>query len=116
MNLILESEEFLETSLEDSEYFGWEFTLVNELGASQDLTGQVRNINMLIDIESGTEVQSEQASITVRLSSVLIGEPAKKWTGSVVHTDGTLLDFYVVEAMPDRTIGMTVLKLGRLDT
>ena len=118
MSLIVDSEEFLEISLEDTELFGWAITsLTNSLDVSQtDLTGQVRSINMLIDMESGTEVQSEQASITLRLSSVTIGEPAKNWTGSVTHTDGTVLDFYVVEAMPDRTLGIVVLKLGRITT
>lgn len=116
MSLIEESEEFLAESLEDTDLFGWVIKLTNELGTDQELTGQVRHINMLIDIESGTEVQSEQASATVRLSTVTIGEPAKNWKADITDTNGNLYPCYVVEAMPDRTMGIVVLKLGRLDS
>ncbi len=62
MSLILRNEEFLERSLEDTEAFGWSFTLTNPLGESQAITGQARHINMLIDMDTGADVQQEQAS------------------------------------------------------
>jgi hypothetical protein len=115
MSLITRAEEFLERSLEDTDYFGWSFTLINPLGETQsDLTGQARHINMLIDIDTGAEVQEEQASVTVRLSSVTIGEPKKNWRVTVTDTAGNEYDCYVVEAMPDRTMGLVILKLGLL--
>ena len=116
MSLILRNEEFLERSLEDPEAFGWKFTLTNPLGESQELTGQARHINMLIDIETGADVQQEQASITPRLSSITIGEPKKNWLVTVKDTAGNEYECYVVEAFPDRTMGMIVLKLGLLET
>lgn len=114
MSLIQRNEEFLERSLEDQEAFGWEFTLTNPLGQSQTLTGQYRHINMLIDMETGTDVQQEQASITARLSTITIGEPVKGWRVTVSDTGGNEYQCHVVEAMPDRTFGIVVLKLALL--
>ncbi len=115
MSLILRNEAFLERSLEDTEAFGWEFTLTNPLDESQDLSGQVRHINMIIDMDTGQDVQQEQASVVVRLSSITIGEPEKDWRVDVTDTSGNEYNCYVVEAMPDRTFGIIVLKLGLLE-
>jgi len=115
MSLILRNEEFLERSLEDTEAFGWSFTLTNPLGESQALSGQARHINMMIDIDTGLEIQQEQASIVVRLSTVTIGEPKKNWLVRVTDTNGNEYDCYVTEAMPDRTFGIIILKLALLE-
>lgn len=116
MSLILRNEEFLARSLEDPEAFGWSFTLTNPLGESQEITGQTRHINMLIDMDTGSDVQQEQASIVARLSSITIGEPKKDWLVTVKDTVGNEYDCYVVLAIPDRTFGIIVLKLGLLET
>lgn len=116
MSLILRNEEFLERSLEDPEAFGWSFTLTNPLGESQDITGQARHINMLVDIETGADVQQEQASVVARLSTITIGEPKKDWLVTVTDTGGNEYECYVVLAIPDRTFGIIVLKLGLLET
>ena len=116
MSLIERSEEFLERSLEDTEAFGWTVILKNPLGESQPVSGQVRHINMLIDIDTGADVQQEQASATVRLSTITIGEPQKNWLVVITDTAGNEYDCYVVEAFPDRTLGIIVLKLGLLET
>ena len=115
MSLILRNEEFLERSLEDPEAFGWSFTLTNPLGESQTLTGQARHINMLIDMETGADVQQEQASIVARLSTITIGEPKKDWLVKVTDTAGNEYDCYVTLPIPDRTMGLIVLKLGLLE-
>lgn len=115
MSLITRNEEFLERSLEDTDAFGWEFTLTNPLGESQALSGQARHINMLIDMDTGADVQQEQASIVARLSTLTIGEPQKNWVVDVKDTAGNEYHCYVVEAFPDRTMGLVVLKLGRLE-
>lgn len=116
MSLILRSEEFLERSLEDTEAFGWSFTLTNPLGESQEISGQARHINMLIDMDTGADVQQEQASVTARLSSITIGEPKKDWLVTVTDTEDNEYECYVTEAFPDRTLGIIVLKLGLLET
>ncbi len=116
MSLILRNEEFLERSLEDTEAFGWTFTLTNPLGESQIITGQARHINMLIDMETGMDVQQEQASVVARLSTITIGEPKKDWLVTVTDTAGNSYDCYVVLAIPDRTMGLITLKLGLLET
>lgn len=113
-SLIERNEEFLERSLEDPEAFGWAFTLENPVGQTQDLTGQARNINMLIDMDTGLDVQNEQISVTARLSSITIGEPQKHWKITVTDTAGNIYECVVVEAIPDRTVGIIVLKLGLL--
>ena len=115
MSLITRNEEFLERSLEDSEAFGWGFTLTNPLGESQTITGQARHINMLIDMDTGADVQQEQASIVPRLSTITIGEPKKDWLVTVKDTAGNEYACYVVESIPDRTMGIIVLKLGLLE-
>ena len=115
MSLILRNEEFLERSLEDTEAFGWSFTLTNPLGESQSLSGQARHINLLIDMDTGLDVQQEQASIVVRLSTITIGEPKKNWLVKVTDTDGNEYDCYVVLPIPDRTMGIIVLKLALLE-
>ena len=115
MSLITRNEEFLERSLEDPEAFGWEFTLTNPLGESQVITGQARHINMLIDMDTGADVQQEQASVVPRLSTITIGEPKKGWLVDVKDTNGNEYNCYVVESFPDRTMGIIVLKLGLLE-
>ncbi len=115
MSLILRNEEFLERSLEDTDAFGWTFTLTNPLGESQTITGQARHINMLIDMETGADVQQEQASVVARLSTITIGEPKKNWLVKVTDTVGNEYDCYIVLAIPDRTMGLIVLKLGLLE-
>ena len=115
MSLILRNEEFLERSLEDTGAFGWTFTLTNPLGESQPITGQARHINMLIDMETGADVQQEQASVVPRLSTITIGEPKKNWLVKVTDTAGNEYDCYVTLAIPDRTMGLIVLKLGLLE-
>lgn len=115
MSLILRNEEFLERSLEDMGAFGWTLTLTNPLGESQEITGQVRHINMLIDMETGLDVQQEQTSVVVRLSTITIGEPKKDWLVTVTDTAGNPYDCYVVLAIPDRTMGLIILKLGLLE-
>ena len=115
MSLILRNEEFLERSLEDTDAFGWSFTLTNPLGESQSLSGQARHINMLIDMDTGADVQQEQASVIARLSTITIGEPKKDWLVTVTDTAGNSYECYVVEAFPDRTMGIIVLKLALLE-
>ena len=115
MSLIERSEALLARSLEDPSLWGWPIKLTNLAGDSQELHGQARNISMLIDMESGTEVQQEQSSVTVRLSSVEIGDPVKGWRVEVTDTAGTICKTYVVEPFPDRTLGIAVLKLGAMD-
>lgn len=115
MSLILRNEEFLTRSLEDTEAFGWSFTLTNPLGESQSLSGQARHINLLIDMDTGLEIQQEQASIVVRLSTLTIGEPKKNWLVKVTDTAGKEYDCYVVLPIPDRTFGIVTLKLGLLE-
>jgi len=112
MSLITRSEEFLATSLENPLFFGWPVTITNLLNQSQTLYGQTRHINMLIDFDTGSDVQQEQASVTLRLASITIGEPKKDWLVAITDTAGTAYSCYVVEPMPDRTLGTIVLKLG----
>ena len=113
MSLILRNEEFLARSLEDPDAFGWKIILTNPdlvENNTQEVYGQVRHINMAIDIDTGAEVQQEQLSATVRLSSVTIGEPKKDWPVKTTDTQGNEYDCYVVSAMPDLTFGMVVLE------
>ncbi len=115
MSLTLRNEEFLKRSLEDTEAFGWSFTLTNPRGESQSISGQARHINLLIDMDTGLDIQQEQASIVVRLSTITIGEPKKNWLVRVTDTNGNEYDCYVVLPIPDRTMGIIVLKLALLE-
>ena len=114
MSLIRRNEEFLERSLEDPEAFGWEFKLENPLGQTQTMARQVRNIHLLIDMDTGSDISHEQISVTPRLSSITIGEPKKNWIVTVTDTKGNEYLCYVVMPIPDRTMGLIVLKLGLL--
>lgn len=116
MSLIERNEKFLKRSLEDPEAFGWPVILKNPLGETQVVTGQVRHINMLIDIDTGADVQQEQASVGIRISTITIGEPQKNWLVTITDTAGNEYDCYVVEPIPDRTFGIIMLKLGLLET
>lgn len=121
MNLIEENEAFLETSLEDPELFGWPVILENPLGQKQghiegsELYGQARHINLLIDMDTGSDISEEQASVTLRLSSITIGVPKKDWKVTVNDTSGNTYNCYVVDDIPDRTFGIVILKLGLLE-
>lgn len=115
-SLLDRSEEFLSRSIEDPLIFGSEIVYLRRPdGVRQTgLYGQVRHINLMVDMDSGAEVQHEQISATLRLSSITIGEPEKGWFIKVKDQAGNAYDCYVVEAMPDRTIGVIILKLGLL--
>lgn len=116
MSLILRTEELLERTLEDPEYFGWPIVLSSPLSEFQEVHGQARHISMGIDMDTGLEVFDEQASVTVRLSTMTIGEPVKGWRVDVTDTSGITYNCYVVDAMPDRTLGLVVLKISLLET
>lgn len=115
MNLILRNEEFLSRSLEDFEAFGWPVVLENPLGERQELKGQVRHINLMVDMDTGSDIQQEQASATLRLSTITIGEPEKYWLVGMTDTNGNPYTCYVATAIPDRTFGMVVLKLKLIE-
>lgn len=121
MSLITRSEQFLATSLENPALFGWPVKLTNPLEQKQgfdvddELYGQVRHINLLIDMDTGSDIQEEQASVTLRLSSMKIGEPKKDWVVDTTDTEGNEYHCYVTEAMPDRTMGLVILKLGLVE-
>lgn len=116
MSLILRGIEFLSRSLRDKDAFGWEFTLTNPLGESQVVVGQYRHINMLIDMETGLDVQQEQMSVVAQISNITIGEPKKNWLVSVNDVNGNSYNCYVVEAIPDKSFDLITLKLGLLET
>lgn len=115
-SLIQRNEEFLERSLEDPKAFGVEITITNPIDESQVVNGQVRQINLSIDMDTGSDIQQEQYSVTVRLSTLTIGEPEKDWKISFKDTNGNIYNGYVVEAIPDRTFGIIILKFGSLET
>lgn len=115
MSLIERNEAMLERSIEDPEEWGWPFTLIRPDGASQELHGQARHINLMLDFDTGSDIQQEQASITARLSSITLGEPQKDWKVNTTDTAGNEYKCVVDEAMPDRTFGLIILKLGLLE-
>jgi len=121
MSLRTQAEADLSFILEDASAFGWPVTLTDPSGSSVSLTGSAKDVSEQIDPETGHVVSVRVASVTLRRSSItkaglnqpqaITSRSAKPWTVTFDDINGSSHTFKVIEAKPDRTVGLVVLTL-----
>lgn len=113
----LDAREFLE----DEDDFGWPLTLRAPDGNSAALTGYSTDIHLVIDPETGQAVSGRQASITVHLTALsdaglaiprgVADQNSDPWIVETNDITGAAHTFKVIEALPDRTLGIVACTL-----
>lgn len=114
----------LAVTLEDRDGgFGWPVTLIDPAGASYgDLIGQSTDIAQMIDPDTGQLVTGRSASVSLRISSLLLAgvsslprgvadKAARPWLVTVEDINGNAGMFKVQQSNPDRTLGVITLLL-----
>lgn len=111
----------LHTILTDQDDFGWPITVTDPDGTSASLVGFSGDIFQTIDPDTGQAIAGRNAHVAISkksLSDAGLGEPRgiadntiKPWKVSFDDTNGVTYNFKVLEAMPDRTIGVVTCML-----
>jgi hypothetical protein len=101
--------------------FRWPITITNPAGVSQSLFGFSSDVHLAIDPETGQAVVGRRASAalsTARLAELGLEVPrgvgdaqSKPWVITFADIGGASHRFKVVEAIPDRAIGIVVCTL-----
>jgi hypothetical protein len=101
--------------------FGWPITVTDPSGTARTLTGFSSDIGQVIDPQTGVAVAGRTASVALALAALTaaglgmprgIADPASKpWVVSFNDIGGTSHTFKVLEAMPDRALGVVVCTL-----
>lgn len=118
MNLRRQSEADLEYILEDSATgFGWSVTVTDPNGLIATLTGSSNDISQVVDPETGQIVSGRSASVALRVASLfkagfnslptgVADRNSKPWRVTFKDINGICYDFKVIQANPDRTLGI----------
>ena len=101
--------------------FGWPITVTDPEDRSAVLVGFTNDIGQLIDPDTGVAVSGRQASIALRMTSLLaagLGLPKniaavdrKPWRIAFDDVVGETHRFKVIESMPDRALGVVTCLL-----
>ena len=105
--------------LEDADGgFGWPITVTNPDGDTDDFVGFSSDISALIDPDTGQLVSGQQASVTLRISSLdeagldiprnIADSDSKPWLVTFLDLGGNEFTFKVRQSMPDYTLGIVV--------
>lgn len=107
--------------VEDLDGFGWPITVTNPAGTAASMVGVSTDVGIAIDVETGVSVTGRSAEVSLRIDSLAaagLGLPraepdagGKPWLVAFNDTDGASYTFKVVEARPDRAIGIIVCAL-----
>ncbi len=109
--------------LEDSASgFGWPLSLTSPAGVVTSVVGFQTDVSESVDPETNTLVSSRQASVTISLASLAAAEtelPAvvasraqRPWLVAFADvTTGEVGTWKVVDVLPDRALGVVVLRL-----
>lgn len=117
MNLRMLAEQDLGRIVEDDATgFGWPITLTDPDGKSESFTGLSDDIAQVIDPETGQAVSGRQASIALRISTLMeqgFGIPkgiadasVKPWVVEFDDINGNPYKFKISESNPDRGLGL----------
>jgi len=111
----------LSTIVTDQDGFGWPITVTDPDGASAALVGLSTDHSTTIDPETGAPIAGRECSVALAIASLtaagmalpkgsseLSGMP---WRVSFDDTAGNAQLYKVVESVPDRAVGIVVLKL-----
>lgn len=100
----------------DDTGFGWPITLTDPAGNSGTFTGLSDDIAQVIDPETGQAVSGRQASIALRISTLMsqgfampqgIADAATRpWVVELQDVNGNPYKFKISESNPDRGLGL----------
>jgi hypothetical protein len=123
VNLRQQAEADLAVTLTDPAAFGWPVTVKNPAGTTRQVYGQFGDIGMTLQPDTGQAVSGRKVYIALRIADLAgLGMPraegnpgARPWTISAANISGggSILG-RVVEAMPDRALGLIMLILERI--
>ena len=113
----LDAREFLE----DEDDFGWPLTLRAPDGNSAALTGYSTDIHLTIDPETGQAVSGRQASVVIHLEALndaelpmprgVADQKSDPWIVQTNDITGIGHTFKIIEAIPDRALGIVACTL-----
>lgn len=113
----LDAREFLE----DGDDFGWPLTITNPDSVSAALTGYSTDIHLTIDPETGQAVSGRQASVVIHMAALteagltlprgIAEKDLRPWTVETNDITGVKHTFKVIEAIPDRALGIVACTL-----
>lgn len=119
MGLIAQAAIDARAILEDSASgFGWPLVLTSPAGVVRNVTGFRTDVSEQVDPETQVIVSGRQASVTISLASLpelpaAVPERSRRpWLVAFADvTTGETHTFKVVEVLPDRALGVVVLRL-----
>lgn len=117
MSLRQQAETDLSFIIEDSiNGFGWAVTLTNPDGLTGNFVSLTNDIAQLIDPDTGQAISGRQATICLRINSLLqsgLGLPkgvadtnTKPWIVTFNDVNGNNYTFKILQTNPDRAIGL----------
>lgn len=113
--------------LEDSAGgFGWPITLTDPSGKVASVVGNSGDIAQVIDPQTGMAITGRVAHVAIAMASILAAgftdlpravaeESRRPWVVTFNDIGGTEHTFKVLEALPDRTIGLITCTLEAFD-
>lgn len=106
---------------DDTSGFGWPIRITNPDGESIDIVGLSTDVATVIDPDTGMAVKGRNASIAVALGTLedegfeipkgITDATSKPWVVRFDDIQGTAHTFKVMDAEPDRAIGVVVCLL-----
>jgi hypothetical protein len=125
MSLLDQAKALARSILNDATGFGVPITLTNPDGASANLYGLSTDIGLSIDPETGLTVSGRKASVSISVADITAAgfalpeavpdEGEKPWLVQVANTAGAQV-MKVTDVVPDQTLGLLTLHLGRYRT
>jgi len=116
-------EKDLAATLEDDLIgFGWPITIRDPNGNEETLKGYSNDVSNVIDPETGQAISGRIAQVTLRNSTLaesslvlpiqgIVDEARKPWRVTFTDLAAAPTVFKVIEAMPDRAMGISLLRL-----
>ena len=122
MNLREVAEQDLVMTLEDSEMgFGMDCDITNPAGTTETFQVQSGDVHLLLDLDNDSSVSVRTAHVAVRISTLTakgFGIPKRgpdenknPWIFEFADANGIKRKFTVVEARPDRSLGIVTIIL-----
>ena len=121
MSLRERAEQDLARTLESLDDFGVECLITNPAGDSEFFTVQSGDIHLLLETDVGIPVNNRTVHVSIRISSLTAkgfsiprSEPDETkniWIFQFDDLEGNARKFTVLDAMPDRTLGIVTVLL-----
>lgn len=109
----------LRAIVENADDFGWPITVTSPDESALDVVGLSTDVGLTIDPQTGMGIAGRRASVAITLASIeSLGVPkgvadkgSKPWRVAFADIMGERREYKVVEAMPDRAVGLVTCVL-----